>query len=143
MSPSTKRIATTALCRASDQRALSREIRVRHPYYLPPAGRNLGLPIALLSPCYRTNVKYSRVIPPGSSGSRHIVCWQDVDPPVTSGKRRENQVNARLDLVGIVARDMGASLSFYRWLGLDIPEGVEDEPHVEAATPSGLRVAWD
>jgi catechol 2,3-dioxygenase-like lactoylglutathione lyase family enzyme len=52
-------------------------------------------------------------------------------------------VNARLDLIGIVARDMGASLSFYRRLGLDIPEGVEDEPHVEAATPSGLRVAWD
>jgi catechol 2,3-dioxygenase-like lactoylglutathione lyase family enzyme len=52
-------------------------------------------------------------------------------------------VNARLDLVGIVARDMGASLSFYRRLGLDIPEGVEDESHVEAATRSGLRVAWD
>jgi catechol 2,3-dioxygenase-like lactoylglutathione lyase family enzyme len=52
-------------------------------------------------------------------------------------------VNARLDLVGIVARDMDASLSFYRRLGLDIPEGVEDEPHVEVATPSGLRIAWD
>jgi catechol 2,3-dioxygenase-like lactoylglutathione lyase family enzyme len=52
-------------------------------------------------------------------------------------------VNVRLDLVGIVARDMGASLSFYRRLGLDIPEGVEDESHVEATTPSGLRVAWD
>jgi uncharacterized glyoxalase superfamily protein PhnB len=38
---------------------------------------------------------------------------------------------------------MGASLSFYRRLGLDIPEGVEDEPHVEATTPSGPRVAWD
>jgi uncharacterized glyoxalase superfamily protein PhnB len=52
-------------------------------------------------------------------------------------------VNVRLDLVGIVARDMGASLSFYRRLGLNIPEGVEDEPHVEATTPSGLRIAWD
>ena len=52
-------------------------------------------------------------------------------------------MNARLDLVGIVARDMDASLSFYRRLGLDIPEGVEDEPHVEVATPSGLRIAWD
>jgi catechol 2,3-dioxygenase-like lactoylglutathione lyase family enzyme len=52
-------------------------------------------------------------------------------------------VNVRLDLVGIVARDMGASLSFYRRLGLDIPEGVEAETHVEATTPSGLRVAWD
>ena len=48
-----------------------------------------------------------------------------------------------LDLVGIVTRDMGASLSFYRRLGLDIPTSAEDEPHVEATTPSGLRVAWD
>jgi catechol 2,3-dioxygenase-like lactoylglutathione lyase family enzyme len=52
-------------------------------------------------------------------------------------------VNVRLDLVGIVARDMRASLSFYRRLGLDIPDGVEDEQHVEATSPSGLRVAWD
>ena len=52
-------------------------------------------------------------------------------------------MNVRLDLVGIVARDMGASLSFYRRLDLDIPEGVEDEPHVEATTPSCLRIAWD
>jgi uncharacterized glyoxalase superfamily protein PhnB len=52
-------------------------------------------------------------------------------------------VNVRLDLVGIVARDVGASLSFYRRLSLDVPDGVEDEPHVEATTPSGLRVAWD
>ena len=52
-------------------------------------------------------------------------------------------MNVRLDLVGIVARDMGASLSFYRRLGLDIPGGVEDESHVEATTSSGLRVAWD
>jgi catechol 2,3-dioxygenase-like lactoylglutathione lyase family enzyme len=52
-------------------------------------------------------------------------------------------VNVSLDLVGIVARDMGASLSFYRRLGVEVPEGVEAEPHVEAITPSGLRLAWD
>jgi catechol 2,3-dioxygenase-like lactoylglutathione lyase family enzyme len=46
-------------------------------------------------------------------------------------------------MVGIVARDMGASLQFYRRLGLEVPEGAEDEPHVEATTPSGLRIAWD
>jgi catechol 2,3-dioxygenase-like lactoylglutathione lyase family enzyme len=46
-----------------------------------------------------------------------------------------------LDLVGIVVRDMGASLEFYRSLGLDVPESAE--AHVEATTPSGLRVAWD
>jgi len=48
-----------------------------------------------------------------------------------------------LDLVGIVVRDMRASLEFYRRLGLDIPDGAEEEPHAEATTPSGLRVAWD
>jgi catechol 2,3-dioxygenase-like lactoylglutathione lyase family enzyme len=52
-------------------------------------------------------------------------------------------MDLQLDLVGIVVRDMGASLEFYRRLGLDIPEGAEDEPHAEATTPSGLRVAWD
>ena len=50
---------------------------------------------------------------------------------------------AKLDLVGIVARDMADSLSFYRLLGLEIPEGVENEPHVEFVTASGLRLAWD
>ena len=52
-------------------------------------------------------------------------------------------MNVQLDLVGIVVRDMRASLEFYRRLGLDIPDGAEDEPHAEATTPSGLRVAWD
>lgn len=52
-------------------------------------------------------------------------------------------MSVKLDLVGIVARDMGASLSFYRRLGLDIPDGLEDEPHVETTTQSGLRIAWD
>jgi uncharacterized glyoxalase superfamily protein PhnB len=52
-------------------------------------------------------------------------------------------VDVRLDLVGIVAHDMKTSLVFYRRLGLEISEGAEDEPHAEATTPSGLRVAWD
>jgi catechol 2,3-dioxygenase-like lactoylglutathione lyase family enzyme len=50
-------------------------------------------------------------------------------------------MGTRLDLVGIVVRDMRASLDFYRRLGLDILEGAEDEPHAEATTPSGLHVA--
>ena len=50
-------------------------------------------------------------------------------------------MEVRLDLVGIVTRDMRASLAFYRRLGLDVPEGAEDEPHAEATTPGGLRVA--
>ena len=49
----------------------------------------------------------------------------------------------KLDLIGIVTRDIAASLEFYRRLGITVPEGTEDESHVEAATPSGLRIAWD
>jgi catechol 2,3-dioxygenase-like lactoylglutathione lyase family enzyme len=50
---------------------------------------------------------------------------------------------AQLDLLGIVARDMTKSLRFYRLLGVEIPEGVDDEPHVEITLPGGLRIAWD
>jgi catechol 2,3-dioxygenase-like lactoylglutathione lyase family enzyme len=50
---------------------------------------------------------------------------------------------AQPDLVGIVARDMAASLRFYRLLGLDIPAGAEAEPHVEVTLPNGFRLAWD
>jgi hypothetical protein len=32
-------------------------------------------------------------------------------------------------------RDMRVSLEFYRLLGLDIPEGVEDEPHAVKVVP--------
>ena len=56
---------------------------------------------------------------------------------------KEEDVDLRLDLVGIVVRDMRTSLEFYRRLGLNIPESAEDESHAEATTPSGVRVAWD
>lgn len=49
----------------------------------------------------------------------------------------------RLDMVGLAVRDLGASLAFYRRLGLDIVEGAENEPHVETTLPCGLRIAWD
>jgi catechol 2,3-dioxygenase-like lactoylglutathione lyase family enzyme len=49
----------------------------------------------------------------------------------------------QLDLIGIVVADMARSLSFYRHLGLDIPPEAETQPHVEAALPGGIRVAWD
>lgn len=49
----------------------------------------------------------------------------------------------RLDAVGLVASDMAASLAFYRRLGLDIPEGAESAPHVEAVLPGGPRVLFD
>ncbi len=52
-------------------------------------------------------------------------------------------MDVRLDLVGIVTGDMRASLAFYRKLGLEVPEESQDQPHVEATAPGGLRVAWD
>jgi catechol 2,3-dioxygenase-like lactoylglutathione lyase family enzyme len=50
---------------------------------------------------------------------------------------------ANPDMVGMTVRDMAASLKFYRLLGLDIPPGVESEPHVEYVTAGGFRLAWD
>jgi len=49
---------------------------------------------------------------------------------------------ARFEYIGMVAHNMAATLLFYRLLGMDIPAGVEQEDHVEAALP-GFRVAWD
>ena len=48
-----------------------------------------------------------------------------------------------LDMLGIVAEDLAASLAFYRLVGLDIPDDAEHEPHVEVTLPNGLRLAWD
>src|SRR5688572_28658904 len=50
---------------------------------------------------------------------------------------------AQPDLVGMAVRDMAAALKFYRLLGLDIPEGIEKEDHVEYITLGGFRIAWD
>lgn len=36
-----------------------------------------------------------------------------------------------LYMLGLIVRDMGAALEFYRRLGLAIPEGSEDKTHVE------------
>ena len=47
------------------------------------------------------------------------------------------------NFIGIVTRDLGASLAFYRRLGLEIPEGQDDAPHVEIGLPGGLTLAWD
>ncbi|MEW2416343.1 VOC family protein [Streptomyces sp. NPDC046866] len=49
----------------------------------------------------------------------------------------------RLDMIGLVVSDMAASLAFYRRLGLDVPADADGQPHVEAALPGGLRIAWD
>ncbi|MFG2642107.1 VOC family protein [Streptomyces sp. NPDC048370] len=49
----------------------------------------------------------------------------------------------RLDVIGLVVSDMAASLAFYRRLGLDVPAEADGQPHVEAALPGGMRIAWD
>jgi catechol 2,3-dioxygenase-like lactoylglutathione lyase family enzyme len=49
----------------------------------------------------------------------------------------------QLDMIGMVVADMSAALAFYRRLGLSIPAGADQEPHVEVTLPSGLRLAWD
>lgn len=46
-------------------------------------------------------------------------------------------------VIAIVVKDMAASLAFYRLLGLEIPAGVENEPHVETTAANGCRIAWD
>jgi catechol 2,3-dioxygenase-like lactoylglutathione lyase family enzyme len=48
-----------------------------------------------------------------------------------------------LDVIGLVVKDMPASLSFYRDLGVDIPADADGAPHVEVELPSGVRLAFD
>ncbi|WP_427868930.1 VOC family protein [Leucobacter luti] len=52
-------------------------------------------------------------------------------------------MSLQFDFIGIVTRDLAASLAFYRLLGLDIPEHPADAPHVEHVLPSGMKLAWD
>ncbi len=49
----------------------------------------------------------------------------------------------KLDLIGMVVKDMAVSLGFYRLLGMDIPAEMDSEDHVEVVLDGGLRVAWD
>ena len=52
-------------------------------------------------------------------------------------------MSPQLDFFGIVVSDMARSVAFYRRLGLDFPEGAENEQHVEAQLPGGMRYALD
>lgn len=47
------------------------------------------------------------------------------------------------DMVGMVVRDMEATLRFYRLLDLAIPDGVAGESFVEVITPNGYRISWN
>ena len=47
-----------------------------------------------------------------------------------------------LNALGIAVADMAASISFYRLLGLDVPE-TPDEGHVDTFLPNGVRFMLD
>lgn len=47
----------------------------------------------------------------------------------------------RLAAIGIVSKDLRASIGFYRLLGVEFP--APDGDHVEATLPGGLRVMLD
>ncbi|MBY0424801.1 MAG: VOC family protein [Cytophagales bacterium] len=47
-----------------------------------------------------------------------------------------------LHTVGITVKDLGKSLSFYRTLGLAIPEGDDNEHHVEFTSEDGYSIGF-
>ena len=51
-------------------------------------------------------------------------------------------MSPRLDALSLVARDLPATLAFYRQLGLDIPPDADTSTHVEVAV-AGLRLLFD
>ena len=46
-------------------------------------------------------------------------------------------------MVGLMVRDMAESLRFYRRLGLEIPEDVDDKRFVMHRMDSGVTLFWD
>jgi len=52
-------------------------------------------------------------------------------------------VSPQFDFLGVPVSDMARSVAFYRRLGLDFPEGAENEQHVEAPLRGGMRYALD
>jgi len=51
-------------------------------------------------------------------------------------------MSIRPDMIGIVARDIEASLRFYRLLELDVPAPKEGVPYCEI-TKNGYRISWN
>jgi catechol 2,3-dioxygenase-like lactoylglutathione lyase family enzyme len=49
----------------------------------------------------------------------------------------------RLDCVATVAADMARTLGFYRRLGCEVPEGAEQEGHVDLELGAGVRLMVD
>lgn len=49
----------------------------------------------------------------------------------------------RADAFGVIVHDMAATVAFYTELGLEFPEGVEGDQHVETVLPGGIRLMFD
>ena len=47
------------------------------------------------------------------------------------------------DMIGLVVRDIEASLRFYRLVGLDVPAAPPGEAYVQIITPNGYRISWN
>lgn len=51
-------------------------------------------------------------------------------------------MSIRLDMIGIVVKDIADSIRFYRTLGLEIPDS-DGSPYHEIALDSGVRLSWN
>jgi catechol 2,3-dioxygenase-like lactoylglutathione lyase family enzyme len=76
-----------------------------------------------------------RQITMGSSYPERVL----VNPPSILVSVREVP---RLNALGIVVSDMARSISFYRLLGVDVPE-TPDEAHIDTFLPNGVRFMLD
>ncbi len=52
-------------------------------------------------------------------------------------------MTVQLSMVGLMVKDMAASLAFYRQIGLEIPAGEENKPFVLFRMESGVTLFWD
>jgi catechol 2,3-dioxygenase-like lactoylglutathione lyase family enzyme len=57
--------------------------------------------------------------------------------------RTVDGMKPRFNAIGIVVADMAKALDFYRRLGIEVPDDADDQPHVEAELPGGLKLMFD
>jgi predicted lactoylglutathione lyase len=58
-------------------------------------------------------------------------------------QQRKPTMALELYMLGLIVQDMSKALEFYRRLGLAIPEGSEEQTHVEVKMESGLTLFLD
>lgn len=49
----------------------------------------------------------------------------------------------KLDMIGLVCKDVASSLRFYSTLGLDVPQPEPGEPFCEMTLDGGVRLSWN